>query len=252
MTVLPEAFLARPIAHRALHDIKDGRPENSRAAIEAAIAADFGIELDLQLSRDQRAMVFHDPTVDRLTAHSGQVSAFTSADLGRMTLCGGHDGVPTLDDVLTSVAGRVPLLIELKDQHGSLGKTDGALEQAVAAALASYTGSVAVMSFNPNMVAALAKLLPERPRGLVTSAFRKDDWPNLSTAARERLREIPDFDRAACSFVSHHATDLTRSRVVDLRAAGTPVLCWTIRSSSQEEAARQHSDNITFEGYIPA
>ncbi|MEO0372508.1 MAG: glycerophosphodiester phosphodiesterase family protein [Pseudomonadota bacterium] len=249
MTALPEVFLTRPIAHRAFHDVATGRPENSRAAIEAAIDAGYGIEMDLQLSRDNQAMVFHDYELDRLTGETGQVRARDASDLGKIALTGGEEGVPTFVEVLDLVAGRVPLLIELKDQHGQMGVTDGAMERAVAEALSLYKGPAAVMSFNPNMVAALAQLLPNHPRGLVTSGFEAQHWPELTDAIRDHLRDIPDYHRAGCSFISHHASDLARPRVQSLRADGAPVLCWTIRNEAQEHDARVLSDNITFEGY---
>ncbi|MEL7253476.1 MAG: glycerophosphodiester phosphodiesterase family protein [Pseudomonadota bacterium] len=252
MTPLPEAFLTRPIAHRAFHDVAQGRPENSRAAVEAAIAAGYGIELDLQLSRDNHAMVFHDYGLDRLTGETGDVRARDASELEQITLTGGGEGVPTFPEILELVAGRVPLLIELKDQHGQMGVTDGALERAVADALQGYQGPAAVMSFNPNMVVHLADLLPDHPRGLVTSGYEAQHWPELTAPIRDHLRDIPDYDRAGCTFISHHAIDLNRPRVEALRASGTPVLCWTIRSEAEEHAARQLSDNITFERYTAA
>lgn len=250
MIPLPPSFLSRPIAHRALHDVSKGRPENSRAAIEAAIAADYGVEIDLQLSVDGHAMVFHDYALDRLTGQTGLVRDRTAADLATIPLNGGEEGAPDLPEVLTCVAGRVPLLIELKDQHGEMGETDGTLERAVAAALAAYSGPVALMSFNPNMMVTLGALLPGHPIGLVTCGYTARDWPELPTRVRDHLRDIPDFDRVGASFISHDAVDLDRPRVKDIRAGGAPVLCWTIRSPSEEHTARQFCDNITFERYL--
>ncbi|MEL6314891.1 MAG: glycerophosphodiester phosphodiesterase family protein, partial [Pseudomonadota bacterium] len=188
MTKLPEGFLQAPIAHRALHDAGRGRVENSRAAIEAAMAAGYAIEMDLQLSHDHQAMVFHDYHLDRLTGETGPVLVRDAAELTRIKLGEGEDGIPTFAEALELVAGRVPLLIELKDQHGTLGVTNGALEQAVARALRRYTGPCAVMSFNPNMVAELARLLPDIPRGLVTSEFEGSYWAHLPEEVGLRLR----------------------------------------------------------------
>ena len=249
MTKLPEGFLQAPIAHRALHDAGRGRVENSRAAIEAAMASGYAIEMDLQLSRDHQAMVFHDYHLDRLTGETGPVLVRDAAELTGIELGDGEDGIPTFAEALELVAGRVPLLIELKDQHGSLGVTNGALEQAVARALRRYTGPCAVMSFNPNMVAELARLVPDVPRGLVTSEFEGSYWAHLPEEVGLRLRDIPDAARVGASFISHHAPDLGRARVQELRAGGMPVFCWTIRSEAQEREARLMSDNITFEGY---
>ena len=249
---LPASFLRLPVTHRALHDRTQGRIENSPAAIRAAVAAGYAIEVDVQMSADGRAMVFHDDTLDRLTAEQGPVSARSAAALGQIALTGGSDTIPTLEAVLDLVAGRVPLLIEIKDQTGSMGQTDGRLEAAVAQALAGYAGDVAVMSFNPNSVAQMARLAPDIARGLTTSSYDPEDWAPVPPEVCARLREIPDFDRVAASFISHQGNDLTRARVLELRAAGVPVLCWTIRSPDQEAVARQIAHNVTFEGYLSA
>ena len=112
MPELPAAFLDRPIAHRALHDIAQGRPENSVEAIRAAIDAGYGIEIDLQPSSDGEAMVFHDYDLARLTVQDGPVCGHDAAALGALPLRHGQSGIPTLAEVLALVDGRVPLLIE--------------------------------------------------------------------------------------------------------------------------------------------
>ncbi len=249
---LPPAFLKAPIAHRALHDVTRGRPENSRAAVVAAIAAGYGIEIDLQLSRDGVPMVFHDETLERLTPRDGWLCDLTAAQLAEIPLKGGDETIPTLADILTLVAGRVPLLIELKDQTLRMAETDGRLEQATAAALAAYHGPVAVMSFNPHMIARMATLAPQIPRGLTTSAYDPADWAPLAPEICDRLRPIPDYDRTLSSFISHEHTDLARPRVADLSAQGAAILCWTIKSPQAEAAARRIAQNVTFEQYPAA
>lgn len=251
MTPLSPAFFDQPFAHRALHDVTDGRPENSRAAIRAAITAGYGIEVDVQLSRDGRAMVFHDYDLGRLTGVKGPIQQRDAAELSGIALLGGDEGIPTLAEVLTLVAGRVPLLVELKDQHGQMGDSGGALEQAVAQELRGNAGPVALMSFNPYSVVRMATLCPDIPRGIVTCDFPAADWPLLREKTRARLRAIPDYDRADAAFISHEVDDLDAPRVSELKAAGATVFCWTVRSSGQERRAREVADNITFEGYHP-
>ncbi len=242
------AFLRRrPFAHRALHGA--GRPENSPAAIAAAIAAGYGIECDVQLSADGQAMVFHDETLDRLTAATGPLAARPAAALQTIALRGGTDTIPTLRQVLAQVGASVPLLIEIKDQTGAMAATDGRLEHATAAALQGYRGEVAVMSFNPHAIAAFTRAAPGIPVGLTTSAYDPADWAPLPAATCDRLRAIPDADRLPLSFISHEAPDLPRPRVASLKARGLAVLCWTITSAPQEAQARVIADNITFEGY---
>ncbi len=247
---LPPTFLTRPIAHRALHDVAAGRPENSLAAVRAAISGGFGIEIDVQISADDVAMVFHDDKLDRLTGAKGRVDAREAADLGRIPLKGGSEGVPTLGQALTLVEGRVPLLIEIKDQDGALGEGVGPLEAAVAEDLGRYSGDVAVMSFNPHSMAAMQSFAPHIPRGLVTERFPRRGW-SVPRARRQELRSIPDYDRVGASFISHDVGDLASGHVARLKARGVPVLCWTVRSARMEARARRIADNVTFEGYVP-
>lgn len=248
---LPAGFLTRPLAHRGLHDVGNGRPENSRAAIRAAIAAGYGIEIDIQQSSDGAAMVFHDYALDRLTSQMGPVRLRSAQELGQIVLKGGSEGIPTLSEVLDIVAGQVPLLVELKDQDGGMGDDLGPMEQAVAQAVAGYEGPLGLMSFNPNAVAMMAELVPDLPRGIVTSAYHYHEWP-LPRATCDRLRGIPDYERCGASFISHELNDLARDRVAELRQGGAAILCWTVRSPEEEAMARRHADNITFEGYSPA
>ncbi|MEL6293362.1 MAG: glycerophosphodiester phosphodiesterase family protein [Pseudomonadota bacterium] len=247
---IPPDFIKRPIAHRALHDLDAGRPENSRAAIQAAIDYGYGIEIDVQLSADGQAMVFHDYDLRRLTEDVGAVGQRIATDLAQISLKGGNEGIPTLGEVVALVDGRVPLLVEIKDQDGSMGTDVGPLEHAVAEVLNCASGAIAVMSFNPHSVALMAELVPQVPRGLVTSAYRPEDWP-LKTKRCDQLREIPDYVPSRASFISHEAADLARPRVAELRSSGAAVLCWTIRSEAEEASARRYADNVTFEGYLP-
>ncbi|MCB2114850.1 MAG: phosphodiesterase [Rhodobacteraceae bacterium] len=249
---LPAAFLRAPIAHRAYHDRAAGRPENSPAAFRAAIAAGYGIECDIQPSADGVPMVFHDYDMKRLTGLAGRIRGRTARELRSIRLLDAEDGVPTLADMLALIDGRVPLLIEVKDQDGAMGTEVGPLEEAVAEALKGYAGPVALMSFNPHSVAALARAAPDIPRGLTTSAYTTEDWPLLPAATRDRLRGIPDYDATGSSFVSHEAADLSRARIAELKAAGAAILCWTIRSPDAETTARRIAQNVTFEGYPPA
>ena len=218
--------------------------------MRAAVAAGYGTEIDLQLSADGEAMVFHDYALDRLTEASGPIRQQTAETLGRTPLKGRDEGIPTLAEALTLVAGQVPLLIEFKDQDGGMGPDVGALEEAAAKHLATYRGLLAVMSFNPHSVRALARLLPQVPRGLTTSAYRPGDW-HLPERTCARLRDIPDYGACGPAFISHDADDLDRPRVAELKWQGAAVLCWTIRSEAEAKAALKTAQNITFEGYLP-
>lgn len=247
---LPEAFLTHPLAHRGLHDRDDARLENSLPAVLAARDAGYGIEVDVQMTADSQAVVFHDYVLDRLTAAHGVIRGRTLDEAVQIQLLGDAGPLPSFAQVLEAVAGKAPLLVEIKDQDGNLGPEVGPLESAVAEALSGYAGPVAVMSFNPHSVSAMQALLPDVPRGLVTSAFEPEHWP-LPRDRAEELARIPDFERVGASFISHDARDLANPRVSELRESGANVLCWTIRSPEEEATARKVVENVTFEGYLP-
>ncbi len=249
MTPLPPGFLRHPVAHRGLHG--PGVPENSLAAVRAAVAAGYGIEIDVQPSADGQAMVFHDATLDRMTEAQGPVRDRTAADLGRLTLRESDEPIPTLAQVLAAVDGQVPLVIEIKDQDGALGPDVGALEHSVAHALDGYTGPVAVMSFNPHSVAAMRDAAPDVPRGLTTCAFRAEDWDGVPPDRLRALARLEAVDPTGAAFVSHDARDLAAPRIAELKRAGLPILCWTIRSPEQAAQALTVADAITFEGFRP-
>ena len=251
MTALPACFLTRPIAHRGLHDASDGRPENSAAAFRAAIAAGYAIELDVQMSLDGAAMVFHDYHLSRLTGQNGPVAQRPASDLSRIQLSGSQDTITDLEQVLGLIAGQVPLLVEIKDQDGNMEHNVGVLEAAVAQALRSYRGPVAVMSFNPYSVTAFGEIRSDIPLGLVTDSFEPEDWPTLNAERREHLAQILDFGTSGAGFISHNQAHLEDLPVSALKAQEVPVLCWTVRSRDEEHRARRIADNVTFEGYLP-
>lgn len=252
MTGLPAAFLDTPIAHRGLHDRAAGRIENSRAAFAAAIGHGFGIELDVQMSRDGVPMVFHDATLDRLTAISGPVRERPSDALRNIPLTGGDDTIERLDTILEFIADRAPVLVEIKDQGGIEGADVTALDQAtgrvVQNAVAAHGCRVAVMSFNPAYITALSWLDPAIPRGLTGMVF---DEPGLTEAENAALSDYAAFESAGARFISHDRNALDAPAVARLKARGVPVLTWTVRSAAEEAEARRIADNVTFEGYDP-
>jgi glycerophosphoryl diester phosphodiesterase len=246
---LPKDFLRLPLSHRGYHDKTKGVIENSRSAFRAAMDAGYGIELDVQRSADDVAVVFHDDDMDRLTDATGAFRDFSAAELGRTVLRGSTDTIPTLKEVLALVAGKVPLLIEIKENWNTMQDTDGILEKGIAEALVGYGGPVAVMAFNPHCIAHMARLAPDLPRGLTTEAYDPVLNAPIPAEVCDYLRGIPDYDRTGSSFISHQVSDLGRPRVAALKAQGAAILCWTVRSPEMEAEARKVAHNITFEGY---
>lgn len=255
LTAVPlgKAFLNSPIAHRGLHDCNgsfgSGRTENSSAAFEAAITAGYGIEIDIQLSADKVAIVFHDDTLDRLFDINEKVSDLSLNVLKNFRLENGQK-ILTFDEFLELVSGRVPVLVELKDQSGFLDDSSSDIEDVVAESLRKYSGPIAIMSFNPNSVWLFGQRLPNIPRGLVTEDFKKCDWPALNVSKLEELRRIKGLQLVAASFISHKHSDLVSKYVARL-PSNINILSWTVRNNKELELALNRSDNITFEGFRP-
>ena len=229
---------ARPFAHRGLHG--PGRPENSRAAFEAAIAAGSGIELDVQASRDGEAMVFHDYQLDRLTAARGATAHLGAGSLAALTLSGSTETIPRLADALGLIAGRAPLLIEVKSPHRRVAP----LCRAVAAALDGYSGPVGIMSFNPEVGAWFGRHAPEWLRGLVVSESGKKGW-------RGRIERSLSFHRSCADFLAYDVRDLPSAFADARRAGGTSVFTWTVRSPEDRARAAASADQIIYED-VPA
>ena len=154
-------------AHRGLHG--NGVPENSLAAFSAASDAGYGIELDVQLSRDGVVMVFHDYTLTRMTGDERRLSELSADELATLRLADTDQKIPTFAEVLETVDGRVPLLVELKGENA-----DTSLCPKVAEMLKSYCGSYCIESFNPLLVREMKRQLPEAYCGLLYTNVVRD------------------------------------------------------------------------------
>lgn len=252
MTRLSAEFWARPFAHRGLHERAAGRPENSMAAFEAAITQGYAIELDVQPSADGEAMVFHDYTMERLTAATGRIEAQTAETLRETALTGGGT-IPDLASVLAMIAGRVPVLIETKDQSGDFGETDGALERRVCDIVRAggYARTCAVMSFNPYAIKMVQDYAPELMRGLVSYDFEHPHDAHVPADHRRALADLTMLKDCAADFVSYGAISLHAPVIDRIRATGMPFFTWTIRSKDAATAALTRCDQVTFEGFLP-
>ena len=139
-----ERLFEPAVAHRGLWS-PDGAPENSLAAFQAACAAGYGIELDVQITVDGEAVVFHDYRLERLTGAEGKLSDRTLAELRELRLSGTDETIPTLAEVLVEVGHRAMVQIELKTPFGEVG----ALEKRVSEVLLDHNGPTCVIGFNP-------------------------------------------------------------------------------------------------------
>jgi glycerophosphoryl diester phosphodiesterase len=240
--VEPPAWLwSRPVAHRGLHDA--ARPENSLAAFEAAAHAGHPIELDVHRTADGCAVVFHDDALQRMTGRPGRVADATLAELRALPLLHTTERIPSLDDVLALLRGRVPLLVELKARAPY-----GPLEQAVRDALRRHPGAHAVQSFDPWSLVWLRRHAPELPRGMLSCDFTEEDLPAHHKLVLRHLLLAP---HVRPSFVGYDLHALPHWAPTRLRRLGVPLLAWTVRSAEDLQRARRLADNVIFEHVRP-
>jgi glycerophosphoryl diester phosphodiesterase len=243
---MPEWLTARPIAHRGLHDAANGVIENSRSAFLAALAGNYGMECDLQLSADGEAMVYHDETLDRLTTEAGRLDARSAAGLKQVAFTATSDRMMTLGELCDLLDGRSTLVLELKSRFDG----DVRLPRRVAAVLETYKGPVAAMSFDPGQVSALRDFAPRLTRGLVAMRPEQNWERNFSTGsgARFMLQALA----ARLSFLAYRVQDLPSALPHFARnVLGLPLLTWTVRTAEDRRRAAKHADQIIFEGFRP-
>jgi glycerophosphoryl diester phosphodiesterase len=242
---------ARPIAHRGLHDAANGVIENTLAAAARAVEKGYNIEVDLLLSADEEVVVFHDDTLDRLTTATGRVDRRTMAELREIPITGTSDRIPSLDDLLALVDGRVGLCLELKSHFPR--RPDDRLVARVAERLAAYRGPVVTKSFDPEVVAAANRLMPAIAHGIVADdASDLEYYARFSRMERFVLRHLLHAPRTRPKFVSYGCDDLPAlGPWIARRVFGLPVITWTVRSEEMRRRVLAHADQIVFEGFDP-
>ncbi len=239
-------LVARPIAHRGLHDVTTGIIENTSSSFSAAIAGNYAIECDLQLSVDGEAMVYHDETLDRLSEGTGLLIKQSSRALQKIPFKQSKDHIQQLSELLDQVQGKVPLVIELKSHWD--GNT--ALALRALKVLEQYTGPYALMSFDPDLIAAVAELSPQTVRGITADRAVDAYYDALPLARRLEMRTLSHLPRTKPHFASFYFRELPFAPIQQFRAAGLPVITWTVRNPAEAAQARRYSDQITFEGFV--
>jgi len=245
----PDWLTARPVAHRGLHDRARGVIENMPGAAQAAIDANFGIECDIQLTADGEAMVHHDDALGRLTEGSGALLGMTAVELKAVRFKDTAERMMALGDLCALVAGRVPLVIEVKSHFDG----DRKLVARMAEVLASYRGPVVGMSFDPDQVLALRELVPKLARGIIAErSYEEADWPGTTPAQREGMLHLRHAFRTRPHFVAYWVDELPAPAPwIARNIFGLPLLTWTVRTPEQRARAARHADQMIFEGFRP-
>lgn len=227
----------RPIAHRGFHDLNRGRWENTLAAFDAAAARGYAIECDVHLTGDGEVVVFHDHELRRLTGTDGFVWQKTAAEMTALSIGGTDQTVPTFARMLDIVAGRVPIVVELK---GIPGHDDGLVGK-VADLLGAYAGKAAIMSFDHWLVRQFPTAARTIPAGLTAWGLK----PHEIEAHFSMLAN-------GIAFASYGVDHLDNAFVAFLRERlGLPVITWTVRDKAGVDKTFARADQMTFEGFEP-
>jgi glycerophosphoryl diester phosphodiesterase len=240
---------ARPIAHRGLHDAGHGVIENTAAAVQAAIAANYGIEIDVQVSVDGEAMVHHDDVLGRLTEGEGRLDQLTAAALKRVAFRDSDARMMTLGELCDLVGGRVTLLVELKSRFDGNPR----LSARVAEVLAGYRGPVAPMSFDPEQLAQLRQKGFKGPCGIVAAKYRPHPyWDVMPAWMRHGMGYLLTAFMVRPQFIAYSIADLPALAPLFARhVLSMPLLTWAVRTVAERQRAARWADQIIFEGFRP-
>jgi len=227
---------ARPIAHRGYHNVENAIYENTLSACSAAIEHGFNIEVDLHPAGNGQPVMFHDPTLERLSGDPRNVRDLNPGQLAEIKIGNGSDNIATLDQLLQLTDGKTGLVLEMK---GIIGEDDGFVA-AIANSLKNYHGPFVLMSFYHWLLKDVRNIIPKTPLGL-TAVFGDEKYEMHKSIAEEC-----DVD-----FVSYKWSDLPCRFATEFRQSGKPVICWTTKSAKQMNEALKHCDQVTFEGFNP-
>lgn len=223
-------LLRRPFAHRGVHN---EYPENSIPAFQESIDLNFGIELDIHLTKDGQIVVFHDDNLKRMTGVNEYIKFLTYDQIKQYKLNNSEYGIPLLVDVLNLVKGKVPILIEIKTNN-NMKKLVPALKQV----LNSYKGAIFIQSFNPFVLRRCYKLMPNVLRGQLSSFFAGD---HLRAYKKIPIKKLFFKKFSHIDFVSYNIDNLPNKYVNNI---DIPILAWTIKTKEDYIKAKENANNI--------
>ena len=235
-------------AHRGLHDMDLGVPENSLAAFRRSVDHGFGAELDVHLMADGELAVIHDSSLARVCGKQVCIEDLTAADLPDCTLLGTEETVPLLRDVLALFEGKTPLIIELKVERDNAS----ALTDAVMARLEGWNGTYCIESFHPGVLLRLKQKYPEVIRGQLSENFLKDRESNLSLPAQFILTNLLTTAATEPDFIAYKWQDRGNPTLRLMRRVyGVHEAAWTVKDRETMEMLEKDGAIPIFEGFIP-
>jgi glycerophosphoryl diester phosphodiesterase len=241
--VKPDHWLLNTkIAHRGLHD--DLCPENSLIAFQQAVDHQYAIELDIHLLADNEIVIFHDNDLKRMVGIDKEIKDIHSSHLAKYKLNDTEESIPLLKDVLKLVAGKVPIVIEIKNT-----KKIGKLEKLTYELIKDYKGPLALQSFNPLSLAWYRRKLPEVPRGMLSTV----DLTNINFLKRIIIKNYFLYPLVAPSYIAQDLNSINFRAVNYLKThCDIPLIAWTVRSLSDFDKVKNYCENIIFEGFTPS
>ena len=243
-------FAGRNYAHRGLFTKDQSTPENSLPAFAAAAEAGYGIELDVQFSADRQLLVFHDDTLDRMTGTHGWVRDFAYADIAAMPLLGTAYHAPLFAEVLATVAGRVPLIVEIKSRSAYSDAYLDELCRAVLTALDGYAGPYCIESFDPRVVARIRHLAPGVLRGQLADSYQSHRKEGAGPLHAWVLSHCLGNVFSRPDFIAWGPAP--RNWAVRLCAAlGAMMVYWTALPEDDQAALQRDNDAVIFQWYTP-
>jgi len=239
------------IAHRGMFSEEENIPENTLPAFARAIEHGFIIELDVAMTKDKEIVVFHDKKLSRLLGIDAYLADMDYEELRELKITGSEERIPLFSEVLNFVDGRVPLLIEIKNE----GKV-GEMESLVYDQLKEYKGKYAVQSFNPFTLAWFRKNAPEVLRGQLSGSFLVSDH-EVESAGTTRLpwplrfllsNLLLNF-ASRPNFIAYEINNTEIKTLQNLKKLGVPLLGWTVRERAEYERVKDICDNFITEIY---
>ena len=236
-------------AHRGLHDLSQGRPENSMAAFRAAVEGGFGAELDVHLMADGRLAVVHDSDLSRVCGEEAFVEDLTAADLKNYPLQGTEETIPLFEDVLALFEGKTPLVVELKVERGNAN----ALTDAAMALLQNWNGTYCVESFHPGVLLRLKEKYPDVIRGQLSQNFMKGGEVNgLALPTRFMLTNLLTSAFTKPDFIAYNWKDRQNASLrLMKRLYGVHEVAWTVRDRETMEMLDGDGVPSIFEKFVP-
>lgn len=241
MNIYESWIVKSPIAHRGLFN--EEIPENSIAAFINSINNNIAIELDVTMLSDGTLVVFHDSRLARMTGKDGFISNCTYDDIKDLKLLKSDEKIPTLKEALETIAGKVPVIIEIKN----FSKV-GNLEKEVLKHIQNYSGECAIASFNPYTLEYFKDNAPAIKRGQIASFFKNKEITGMRRFYLKRM--VYNKKVSEPHFIIYSADDMP-NKYTKKYFGVIPVLTYTIKNEDGENTLKSYSDNFLFDGYLP-